>query len=204
MTYTFHHKPTKFSDYIALSFCKIFRWGADMVFRHRHDRRALVIETIAAIPGVVAGLFIHLKCIRKQWGDLGRIQLLHAEAENERMHYQVFCDIVPLGWKEKVMIYSGQFGFFTFFFFLYFISPSTAHRMVGYFEEEAIYSYTKYLNAINEGTVENIPAPMRAIEYWNLPHDAQLNEVIEAIIQDEMNHRDTNHGFADHPFSGTF
>ena len=92
-----HHKPVKLLDYIALGLCKLFRWGADIVFRQRHDRRALVIETIATIPGVVAGLFIHLKCIRKQWGDLGRIQALHSEAENERMHYQMFCEIVSPG-----------------------------------------------------------------------------------------------------------
>ncbi|ETZ05017.1 MULTISPECIES: alternative oxidase [Holospora] len=197
-----HRKPVNFSDYIALGFCRIFRWGADIVFRRRHDRRALVIETIAAIPGIVGGLFIHLKSIRKQWGDFGRIHALHSEAENERMHYQVFCEILPLGWKEKVMIYSGQFGFFVFFFLLYLFSPYTAHRMVGYFEEEAIYSYNKYLKAIEEGEVENIPAPMLAIEYWNLLPNARLKEVIEVVIQDEIRHRDTNHRFADNPFSG--
>ena len=101
------------------------------------------------------------------------------------------------------MIYSGQFGFFIFFFLLYLISPSTAHRMVGYFEEEAIYSYTKYLNAIDEGTIENSAAPKDAIAYWNLSPNAGLREMIEAIIQDEIHHRNTNHGFADHPFLGT-
>ncbi|ETZ06714.1 ubiquinol oxidase 2, mitochondrial [Holospora obtusa F1] len=201
--YGSHRKPTKFSDYIALGFCKIFRFGANIVLRNRHDRRALIIETIAAIPGIVGGLFIHLKSIRKQWADYGRIYALHSEAENERIHYQVFCEILPPRWKEKIMIYSGQFCFFIFFFLLYFFSPYTAHRMVGYFEEEAIDSYNKYLKAINDGIVENTSAPLLAINYWNLPQTARLKDVIESVIQDEIRHRDNNHKFADNPFSGS-
>lgn len=198
----FHHKPERYLDYFALGLCKVFRWVADSVFRKKHGHRALVIETVAAIPGVVAGLFIHLKCLRKAWGDQGRIKILQEEAENERIHFMVFYQIVTARWPEKCMIYSAQFGFFLIFFLLYFCSPYTAHRMVGYFEEEAIYSYTKYLTAIDQGEIKNIPAPTLAIEYWHLPSDARLRDVIEVVIRDEIHHRDKNHDFANHPLKG--
>ena len=40
--------------------------------------------------------------------------------------------------------------------------------MIGYFEEEAVTSYTEYLNEIDNGTIMNRPAPKIAIDYWNL------------------------------------
>ena len=58
--------------------------------------------------------------------------------------------------------------FFTTFGLFYSLSPRTAHRMVGYLEEEAIISYTKFLEEIDSGTIENVPAPQIAIHYWNL------------------------------------
>jgi ubiquinol oxidase len=196
-----HRVPSHYLDYVALALCKAFRCLADMIFRKRHGHRALVIETVAAIPGVVSGVFVHLKCLRKAWGDQGRIQVLQSEAENERMHFLVFAQIVPLRFPEKLMIYTAQAGFFTFFFLLYMISPYTGHRMVGYFEEEAIYSYREYLQAIDDMQIPNSEAPSLAIEYWSLSSDARLRDVIEAIIQDEIHHRDSNHHFADVPLS---
>lgn len=69
--------------------------------------------------------------------------------------------------------------------------------MVGYFEEEAVYSYTEYLASIDDGTIANVAAPKIAIDYWKLAPDARLREVIVAIREDEAQHRDVNHGFAD-------
>ena len=90
-----------------------------------------------------------------------------------------------------------QIIFFTFFFVLYIISPKTAHRVVGYFEEEAVISYTNYLSEIDAGNHENILAPKLAIDYWKLPADARLREVVIAVRNDEAKHRDVNHKFAD-------
>ena len=87
--------------------------------------------------------------------------------------------------------------FTNLFFCLYLASPRTAHRLVGYFEEEAVFSYTEYLAGVDGGTYENVPAPALAIEYWGLPRDARLREVILAARADEAGHRDANHGFAD-------
>ncbi|HEV2612893.1 MAG TPA: alternative oxidase, partial [Noviherbaspirillum sp.] len=83
------------------------------------------------------------------------------------------------------------------YFFIYLLSPKTAHRIVGYFEEEAVYSYSEYLNGIDNGTYENVPAPALAIRYWNLPADARLRDVVIAVRADEAGHRDVNHAFAD-------
>ena len=67
---------------------------------------------------------------------------------------------------------------------------------MGYLEEEAVVSYTRYLHEIDTGKSENLPAPQIAINYWNLPDDARLREVIEVIRADETGHRDRKHEFA--------
>ena len=86
--------------------------------------------------------------------------------------------------------------FFVLFFALYLLSSRTAHRLVGYFEEQAVISYTLYLEEIDAGRVENIAAPEMAIAYWKLPPNARLRDVVLAVRQDEAGHRDVNHGFA--------
>ncbi len=93
--------------------------------------------------------------------------------------------------------FQGQGIFYNLFFLLYLVSPKTAHRVVGYFEEEAVYSYTEYLAAIDDGTIANVAAPKIAIDYWKLAPDARLRDVVLAIRADEGHHRDVNHGFAD-------
>lgn len=72
-----------------------------------------------------------------------------------------------------------------------------AHRIVGYLEEEAVFSYTLYLEKIDNGSIENIPAPTVAINYWDLPESARLRDVIIAIRDDEMRHQEVNHCMAD-------
>jgi ubiquinol oxidase len=87
--------------------------------------------------------------------------------------------------------------FYNLFFLLYIFSPRTAHRVVGYLEEEAVYSYTEYLAGVDSGVYANVPAPAIAIEYWKLPADAHLRDVIVVVRADEARHRDVNHAFAD-------
>ena len=79
---------------------------------------------------------------------------------------------------------------------IYLLSQRTAHRIVGYFEEEAVISYTEYLKEIEEGKIDNIKAPEIAINYWNLPLNSKLKDVVEVIRDDEASHRDVNHSFA--------
>jgi ubiquinol oxidase len=69
--------------------------------------------------------------------------------------------------------------------------------MVGYFEEEAVVSYGRFAEAILDGRIPNTPAAAMPIEYWKLPSDARLLDVVLAVQQDEIRHRDTNHRLAD-------
>lgn len=99
-------------------------------------------------------------------------------------------------WFERLVIQLVQAVFYIAFFLLYIVSPRTAHRIVGYFEEEAILSYSFYLAEIDEGRAENVPAPAIARHYWKLPADATLRDVVLVVRADEAHHRDINHGFA--------
>ena len=191
-----HIQPIGLSDHIAYGFVKFLRFIADSFFAKRYGHRAIVLETVAAVPGMVAGLLQHLKCLRHIRNDQGWIRELLDEAENERMHLMTFIEVAKPTWFERLIIMITQLLFYNVYFFLYLFSPKLAHRVVGYFEEEAVISYTQYLNEINEGRHENKPAPAIAIEYWELDKTATLKDVVIAVRADEANHRDRNHYFA--------
>lgn len=192
-----HKTPEGLSDRVALGIVKFMRLFADAFFSKRYGHRAVVLETVAAVPGMVGGLLQHLKSIRHIREDEGWIRELLDEAENERMHLMTFIHIAKPSLFERGLIMVGQAIFFNAYFFLYLFFPKTAHRVVGYLEEEAVVSYTSYLAEVDAGRVENVPAPRIAIDYWHLPEDARLREVIVAVRADEARHRDVNHGFAD-------
>ena len=191
-----HHTPNDIRDHIAFSFTKFLRFFADTFFSGRYGHRAVVLETIAAVPGMVAGALQHLKSLRKMQSDNGWIKTLLDEAENERMHLMTFVHIAQPNGFERFLILLAQGIFYNCFFVLYVFSPKTAHRVVGYFEEEAIISYTEYLADVESGKYENVPAPKIAIDYWQLGPDARLRDVIIAVRNDEVVHRDVNHDFA--------
>ncbi|HBG97673.1 MAG TPA: oxidase [Rhodobacteraceae bacterium] len=192
-----HRAPSSTSDRIALRVVKGMRFFADSFFAKRYGHRAVVLETVAAVPGMVGGLLQHLKSIRHIRDDQGWIRELLDEAENERMHLLTFVKIAEPTVFERFVIMLGQAVFFNLYFFLYLFAPKTAHRVVGYLEEEAVISYTQYLAQIDAGEVANVPAPELAIRYWSLPDDARLREVVIAVRADEAGHRDRNHDFAD-------
>jgi ubiquinol oxidase len=129
--------------------------------------------------------------------DKGWIKTLLDEAENERMHLMSFIEVAQPNRFERFLIISTQWIFYLCFFALYLISAKTAHRVVGYFEEEAVISYTHYLAEIESGRAENVPAPEIAKRYWGLAENATLRDVVIAVRADEAKHRDVNHGFAD-------
>ena len=192
-----HHKPEGISDRIAYGTVRFLRFFADLFFSGRYGNRAVVLETVAAVPGMVGGTIQHLNSLRRLKDDDGWIHTLLDEAENERMHLLTFIEVARPSWFERTLIIIAQGVFYNAFFLLYLVSSKTAHRVVGYLEEEAVYSYTEYLEGVDSGKYENIPAPKIAIDYWNLPKDARLREVIIAVRADEAKHRDVNHGFAD-------
>ena len=192
-----HHKPQDLSDKIAFAFTKFLRFLADTFFKKKYGHRAVVLETVAAVPGMVGGMLLHLKSLRKMQDDKGWIKILLDEAANERMHLMTFIKIAKPTFVERLIIMIAQFIFILMYLFIYLISQKTAHRIVGYFEEEAVISYTEYLNEIEEGKIENIKAPEIAINYWNLPLNSRLKDVVKVIRDDEAGHRDVNHSFAD-------
>lgn len=192
-----HYEPQTFSDKFAYKFTKAMRWFADTFFKKRYGHRAVVLETVAAVPGMVGGMWTHLKSLRRLRPGYGpMIRTLLAEAENERMHLMTFIEIAKPNWFERFLIIVAQGIFWHVYFLVFLLSPKTAHRIVGYFEEEAVYSYTEYLKEINEGRIQNVPAPQIAIDYWSLPQDAKLKDVIVAVRNDEAGHRDVNHYIA--------
>ena len=156
-----------------------------------------MLETVAAVPGMVGATLTHLKALRRMSDDRGWIRTLMDEAENERMHLMTFIEVCQPTLFERFIVMAVQWLFYLFFFGLYLVSPRTAHRVVGYFEEEAVISYTHYLAEIDEGRSENAPAPKIARDYWGLPASATLRDVVLVVRADEAHHRDVNHGFAD-------
>jgi ubiquinol oxidase len=192
-----HYNPQGISDNIALFFTKAMRFVADTFFKKRYGHRAVVLETVAGVPGMVAGMWTHLTSLRRMKHGYGpKIRTLLAEAENERMHLMTFIEIAQPNAFERYLVLIVQAIFWNFYFIIYVFFPRTAHRIVGYFEEEAVYSYTEYLKQIDDGDTPNIPAPKIAIDYWKLSPDATLRDVVIAVRADETEHRDANHEFA--------
>jgi len=191
-------KPQDMSDRVAYFLTMTFRWFADTFFAKRYGHRAVVLETVAGVPGMVAGMWNHLRSLRKMEQDnRGWIKTLLDEAENERMHLMIFIEIAKPNWFERSLILVAQLIFWHFYLVLYVFFPTTAHRMVGYFEDQAVISYTQYLERIDAGKTPNIPAPQIAIDYYGLESDAKLRDVVIAVRADEQGHADVNHGMAD-------
>ncbi|KAL5562521.1 hypothetical protein UlMin_032268 [Ulmus minor] len=134
-----HHVPKMFIDKFAYRMVKLLRIPTDLFFKRQYGCRPMMLETVAAILGIVGGILLHLRSLRK---------------------------------------------------------------VVGYMEEEAIHSYTKYLKDLNDCKIKNVLAPAIAIDYWKLPKDATLKDVITVICADESHHRDVNHFVSDIHYQG--
>ena len=148
---TVHHSPRGVSDRIAYGFTKMLRFCADTFFAKRYGHRAIVLETVAAVPGMVGATINHLKCLRRMCDDKGWIRTLMDEAENERMHLMTFIHVARPTLFERLVIMGVQWHFYIAFFALYVLSARPAHRVVGYFAEAAVLRYTRYLQEIDAG-----------------------------------------------------
>ena len=191
-----HHAPGGLPDHFARFVTRLLRLLADTFFAKRYGHRAVVLETVAAVPGMVGATLTHLQCLRRMVDDEGWIRTLLEEAENERMHLMTFIAIARPTAFERLVVLFAQWFFYLGFFVLYLVSARTAHRLVGYFEEEAVLSYTLYLAEIDAGRLPNVPAPAIAKAYWMLGADATLRDVLLVVRADEAHHRDVNHGRA--------
>ena len=185
------------ADRFARSMTTFFRFFADTFFAKRYGHRAVVLETVAGVPGMVAGMLVHLKSLRTHRRGYGPIiRKLLAEAENERMHLMFFIEIAEPNKLERGLIITAQFIFWHFYLVMYLISPRTAHMMTHYFEEEAVKSYTEYLELIESGEIEDVDAPQMAIEYYGMDADARLSTMVQHIRADEQNHSKVNLEYA--------
>ena len=185
------------SDNFAYSMTKFFRFIADSFFLKRYGHRAVVLETVAGVPGMVAGVWMHFKSLRKMKAGYGeQIREMLSEAENERMHLMFFIEIAKPNLIERFIVLFSQLLFGLFYLFMYIFFTRTAHRMIGYFEDEAVNSYSEYLKMVESGKVENTPAPHLAINYYQLGADAKLSDLIKCVRADEQHHSETNHSYA--------
>ncbi|KAI9263543.1 alternative oxidase-domain-containing protein [Helicostylum pulchrum] len=192
-----HHIPKTMGDRMTYYGVKCLRTIPDTYFGRDHYMRAVMLETIAAVPGMVGGMLRHMKSLRNLSDDNGWISHLLHEAENERFHLMTFMKCLQPSAFNRLLILGAQGVFYNAYFFLYLCSPKNAHRMCGYLEEEAVISYTHFLDDLDSGVIKNDPAPEIAIDYYNLQPTATIRDVVLAVRADEAVHRDANHFFSD-------
>jgi len=116
------------------------------------------------------------------------------------MHLLIALKLRNPGIAFRMLVIAGQAGFFTFYTIAYILSPRYCHRLVAYLEEEAVYTYTKLIEQIDDGTLplfKHMKAPSFAIKYYNLDKNAMLRDVFNCMRMDESSHRDANHHFGD-------
>jgi ubiquinol oxidase len=192
-----HKEPKTTLDKMAWWTMQKLKILTHAFFRDKYVHHAVVLETVAAVPGMVGGMLRHFRSLRRMERDHGWIGALLEEAENERMHLLVWMNVSRPSFLERILVVAAQAVYTTAYTILYVISPSFAHRLVGYLEEEAALAYTLFLKGIDSGDIPNGPAPEIAKNYWNLPPDATIRDVVLVVRADECMHRDYNHMLAD-------
>lgn len=159
--------------------------------------RFLFLESVAGVPGMVAGSLRHLHSLRRLNRDNGWIETLLEEAYNERMHLLTFMKLAEPGWFMRMMIIGAQGVFYNGFFLSYLISPRICHRFVGHLEEEAVLTYTRAIEDIEAGKLpkwKDMDAPEIAVNYWNMPEGSRkMRDLLLYIRADEAKHREVNH-----------
>jgi hypothetical protein len=174
--------------------------------------RIIFLETLAGVPGMVGGMCRHLRSLRKLEKEGRWIETLLEEAENERMHLMTFMQIKKPGLMTRMAVVGAQGVFCNAFFFAYLLytphscytddsSPRTCHRFVGYLEEEAVITYTRCLADLRAGLLPawsspEFQVPDLAKDYWHLPANCSMEDLLLAIRADEAGHRHVNHTLA--------
>lgn len=192
-----HYKPQNIGDRIAYYFVEALKPFTHAFFRDKYNHHAVVLETVAAVPGMIAGMFRHFRSLRRMRRDFGWIHPLWEEAENERMHLLIWMSITHPTALEKALVVAAQGFYAGLYTVMYLLSPRVSHRFVGYLEEEAVAAYTAYLDAVDKGHIKNEPAPPIAKKYFRLDDNATVRDVILHVRADECMHRCMNHHFAD-------
>ncbi|EHA52856.1 Alternative oxidase, mitochondrial precursor [Pyricularia oryzae] len=219
-----HRKPRTLGDKFAWSLVRISRWGMDKVSGLSSEQqqinkgspttsivaakplteaqwlsRFIFLESIAAVPGMVAGMLRHLHSLRRLKRDNGWIETLLEEAYNERMHLLTFLKMCEPGWLMKILIIGAQGVYFNAMFVAYLISPKICHRFVGYLEEEAVHTYTRSIEELERGDLPKwsdpkFQVPEIAVSYWGMPEGHRtMRDLLLYIRADEANHRGVHH-----------
>jgi len=222
-----NHRETRvFSDRVALSAVKFLRLFLDYFTGYRHDKavalaktdgaaaanakygmterkymiRNIFLESVAGVPGMVAGMLRHLRSMRLMKRDNGWMETLLEESYNERMHLLIFLKMAEPGWFMRLMVLGAQGVFFNGFFLAYLVSPRICHRFVGYLEEEATLTYTREIKDIDKGCLpkwEKMGAPEIAVDYYKMPEGKRtMRDLLMYIRADEAKHREVNHTLA--------
>jgi threonyl-tRNA synthetase len=173
-------------------------------------QRILFLETVAGVPGMVAGMLRHMRSLRAMKRDHGWIHTLLEESENERLHLLTFLQLREPGPLFRLMVLLGQGVFFNTYMAAYLLSPKTCHYFIGYLEEEAVKTYTHAIHTIDAGKLpewNSLPVPKIAKDYWKLADDATMRDLLLNVRADEACHSHVNHTFgslepdADNPFA---
>lgn len=205
-----HREARTVSDNIALGMVKLLRWGTDLFTGYRHDEtkpyvmnerkwfvRFIFLETVAAVPGMTAGMLRHFRSLRRLQRDNGWIETMLEDAYNERMHLLTFMKMAEPGWFMKMMILGAQGIFANGFFLTYLFVPKACHRFVGYLEEEAVKTYTYAIEDLDRGRLpqwNDMQAPDIAVKYWNMPEGKRtMRDLLLYVRADEAKHREIHH-----------
>ena len=176
------------SDRIAKGIVDMLFFCGNLYFRDNYIRRAIFLESVASVPGLVCSSLHHLRCLRRlqpnEW-----IKPLVDEAENERMHLLAVRTYTNLTIVQKLFIRILQLSFVSLFSFMFVFTPRTSHRLVGFLEEHAVDSYTEMIKRIDTGKLKNERATQITKDYWGLPEDATLRDALLVIRADEADHR---------------
>ncbi|KAK4613532.1 Alternative oxidase, mitochondrial [Fulvia fulva] len=202
-----HREAKTLSDKVAVGFVRTLRWGLDIasgytknsggMTERKYMIRNIFLESVAGVPGMVAGMLRHLRSMRTMKRDNGWMESLLEESYNERMHLLTFLKMAEPGWFMRLAVLGAQGVFFNAFFVSYLISPKTCHRFVGYLEEEAVLTYTREIEDIDAGRLpmwSKMEAPDIAVKYWNMPEGHRtMRDLLLYIRADESKHREVNH-----------
>ncbi len=127
----YHHTPENTSDKVALKAIRFIRGAFDKVSCYNPDKmnekhwlnRAIFLESVAGVPGMIGGMTRHLKSLRSMESDHGWIHHLLQEAENERMHLFIFLTMRNPGVFFRTMIALTQGIICNLYFCSYLESP---------------------------------------------------------------------------------
>ena len=113
------------------------------------------------------------------------------------MHLLTFLKLAEPGWFMRLMVLGAQGVFFNGFFISYLLAPRICHRFVGYLEEEAVITYTRAIEELEQGNLpgwENLEAPEIAVHYWQMPEGQRtMRDLLLYVRADEAKHREVNH-----------